>query len=48
MAIVDWWRLHPEEPKELQATRAMNLAWRGLEGVLDRGPWIPPELRPAP
>jgi AcrR family transcriptional regulator len=48
MALTDWWRRHPEEPKELQATRVMNLAWRGFEGVLAAGPWLPPELRPAP
>jgi AcrR family transcriptional regulator len=41
MALVDWWRRHPEEPKELQALRAMNLAWRGLEGLLEERYWIP-------
>jgi len=41
MALADWWRRHPEEPKELQALRAMNFAWRGLEGLLEQRWWIP-------
>ena len=45
MALVDWWRRHPEEGKELQATRAMNLAWHGLERVMEGELWLPPEVR---
>jgi hypothetical protein len=41
MALADWWRRHPDEPKELQALRAMNFAWRGLEGLLEARYWIP-------
>ena len=44
MALADWWRRHPEEGKELQATRAMNLAWRGLERVMDGELWLPAGL----
>jgi AcrR family transcriptional regulator len=37
-----WWTRHPEQPKELQALRMMNLAWLGL-GELSRGKlWMPP------
>jgi AcrR family transcriptional regulator len=42
VALVDWWRLHPEEPKELQALRAMNFAWRGFEQLLEGQVWLPP------
>jgi hypothetical protein len=42
VALIDWWRRHPEEPKELQALRAMNFAWRGFEGLLDGRLWLPP------
>jgi AcrR family transcriptional regulator len=41
MALAGWWRRHPEEPKELQALRAMNFAWRGFEGMLEGRYWIP-------
>jgi len=41
MALVDWWRRHAEEPKELQAARAMNLAWRGFEQLLEGNVWLP-------
>lgn len=41
MALADWWRRHPEEPKELQALRAMNFAWRGFEGMLEGRYWVP-------
>jgi AcrR family transcriptional regulator len=41
MALVDWWRRHPEEPAELQAVRAMNLTWRGFERLLAGDVWLP-------
>lgn len=41
MALADWGRRHPDEPKELHALRAMNFAWRGLEGLLDGRLWLP-------
>lgn len=42
VALVDWWRRHPDEPKELHALRAMNFAWRGLEQLLEGNLWLPP------
>jgi hypothetical protein len=42
VALIDWWRRHPEEPKELHALRAMNFAWRGFERLLDGDLWLPP------
>ena len=42
VALIDWWRRHPDEPKELQALRAMNFAWRGFENLLDGRLWLPP------
>ena len=42
-----WWMRHPDQPKELQALRMMNLAWLGL-GELSRGKlWMPP-AEPGP
>jgi len=42
VGLGSWWMRHPEEPKELQALRLMNLAWMGL-GELSRGSlWMPP------
>ena len=41
LGLVDWWRRHPDEPKELQAVRAMNLMWRGFEQMLGGGVWLP-------
>ena len=41
LGLVDWWRRHPDEPKELQAVRAMNLMWRGFEQLLDGELWLP-------
>jgi AcrR family transcriptional regulator len=43
IALIDWWRRHPDEPKELQALRAMNFAWRGFEGLLEGRLWLPPQ-----
>ena len=37
-----WWLRHPEEPKELQALRLMNLAWMGLGNVVRGNLWVPP------
>ena len=42
--LVDWWRRHPDEPKELQAVRAMNFAWRGFEQLLAGEVWLPLEV----
>jgi AcrR family transcriptional regulator len=42
VALIDWWRRHPDEPKEVHALRAMNFAWRGLEQLLDGRVWLPP------
>jgi AcrR family transcriptional regulator len=42
VALIDWWRRHPEEPKEVHALRAMNFAWRGFEQLLDGRVWLPP------
>ena len=41
LGLVDWWRRHPDEPKELQAVRAMNLTWRGFERLLEGDLWLP-------
>jgi AcrR family transcriptional regulator len=44
-ALANRWLDHPEEPKELQALRLMNLTWMGL-GDLVRGQlWLPEEPR---
>jgi AcrR family transcriptional regulator len=37
------WLQHLDEPKELQALRLMNFAWRGLENLLAGNIWAPPE-----
>ncbi len=42
VALIDWWRRHPEEPKEVHALRAMNFAWRGFEQLLEGRVWLPP------
>jgi len=41
LGLVDWWRRHPDEPKELQAVRAMNLVWRGFERLMEGELWLP-------
>jgi AcrR family transcriptional regulator len=42
VGLGSWWMRHPEQPKEIQALRMMNLAWLGL-GELSRGKlWLPP------
>jgi AcrR family transcriptional regulator len=38
------WLQHPEEPKELQALRLMNFAWRGVEQILAGNLWMPPDV----
>jgi AcrR family transcriptional regulator len=43
IGIAGWWMEHPEEPKELQALRVMNLTWTGLGDVLGGRLWLPPE-----
>jgi AcrR family transcriptional regulator len=40
--VAAWWLRHPEEPKELQALRLMNLAWMGLGNVVRGNLWVPP------
>jgi len=42
VALINWWRRNPHEPKELHAARAMNLTWRGLEQLLEGQVWVPP------
>ena len=37
-----WWLDHPEEPKELQVLRLMNLVWIGFGGMLEGRLWVPP------
>jgi len=37
------WLQHLDEPKELQALRLMNFAWRGVENMLAGHIWLPPE-----
>lgn len=42
VGLGSWWSRHPEQPKEVQALRMMNLAWMGL-GEISRGKlWLPP------
>jgi hypothetical protein len=33
---------HPDQPKELQALRLMNLAWMGLGEISKGRLWLPP------
>lgn len=42
VALIDWWRRHPDEPKELHALRAMNFAWQGFDNLLEGRLWLPP------
>ncbi len=42
VGLGSWWMRHPEQPKELQALRLMNLAWMGL-GEISRGRFWTPE-----
>jgi AcrR family transcriptional regulator len=39
------WLQHLDEPKELQALRLMNFAWRGIERLMTGDLWLPPESR---
>jgi AcrR family transcriptional regulator len=41
LGIVGWWFKHPGEPVELQALRAMNFAWKGLEQLQSGQLWLP-------
>jgi hypothetical protein len=41
LGIVGWWFKHPDEPVELQALRAMNFAWKGLEQLHSGELWLP-------
>ena len=36
-----WWLAHPEEPKELQALRIMNMAWMGFGNLIEGRFWLP-------
>jgi AcrR family transcriptional regulator len=40
-----WWMEHPEEPAELQALRVMQLAWNGIDNLMEGRMWIPPASR---
>ncbi len=41
VGAVDWWLLHPEQPKELHVLRLMNMVWNGFEGLLEGKLWLP-------
>lgn len=41
IAMARWWLRHPDEPKELQALRLMNLVWNGFAGLLEGRLWLP-------
>jgi AcrR family transcriptional regulator len=43
LAIAEWWRLHPDEPVELQSLRVMNFAWTGFEQLLKGKLWLATE-----
>jgi AcrR family transcriptional regulator len=47
MSLSVWWLRHPEQPKELQALRLMNLAWMGFGDLLEGRLFMPEEWRPA-
>lgn len=39
--LASWWLRHPEQPKELQAMRLMNLTWTGLANLVQGRLWEP-------
>ncbi|HEV3227976.1 MAG TPA: TetR/AcrR family transcriptional regulator [Solirubrobacteraceae bacterium] len=41
IASASWWLRHPDEPKELQALRIMNLTWMGFGNLLEGRFWLP-------
>ena len=41
VGIAGWWMKHPEESAQLQALRAMNFVWRGLEQLQNGELWLP-------
>jgi AcrR family transcriptional regulator len=41
IAGASWWLHHPEEPKEIQALRLMNLLWMGLGDLIEGRMWVP-------
>lgn len=45
-AIALRWLQHPDESKELQATRLMNFAWKGFGALLEGNAWQPPAVEP--
>ena len=44
-ALANRWLDHPDEPKELQALRLMNLTWMGLGDLVQGRLWLPDEQR---
>lgn len=40
-AGAQWWLAHPDEPRDIQALRVMNLAWTGLAGLARGRLWLP-------
>jgi AcrR family transcriptional regulator len=46
-AIANRWLDHPDEPKELQALRLMNLVWMGFGDLLRGRLWLPSAERGA-
>jgi hypothetical protein len=41
IGIAGWWMKHPEESADLQALRAMNFVWNGLEQLQNGELWLP-------
>jgi AcrR family transcriptional regulator len=46
-SVANWWLEHPDQPRELVASRLMGFAWLGLERLSDGEAWPPPLGRPA-
>jgi AcrR family transcriptional regulator len=44
-ALANRWLEHPDEPKELQALRLMNLTWMGLSDLVRGHLWLPDHQR---
>jgi AcrR family transcriptional regulator len=41
-AVAAWSLRHPDEPKDRQALRLMNLVWMGFDDILRGNLWLPP------
>jgi AcrR family transcriptional regulator len=41
-AVAAWSLRHPDEPKDRQALRLMNLVWMGFDNILRGRLWLPP------